>query len=161
MHDVAVTYVNDQNANLGIPAESPRRTASPGDMWKCHINSSEHYRDIPLCQPWRQKTWSSPEESDLEDSLAHTSWTLLLIYIPLLTNKTKTPQTHRGSCQRWSSMPKPDLFYVNLIIFLHEGNNMFRTSALGLLQKHLCNVCWYFNCRKRMQHYPTIRGYMI
>lgn len=65
----------------------PQRTPSPGDMWKCHINSSEHYGDIPLRWPWRQKMLNSPEESDLEDSLAHTSWTLLLIYITLLTKK--------------------------------------------------------------------------
>lgn len=60
---------------------------SASDMWKCHINSPQHYGDIPLRRPWRQKMLNSPEESDLEDSLAHTSWTLLLIYITVLTKK--------------------------------------------------------------------------
>lgn len=62
---------------------------SPSDMWKCHINSSQHYGDIPLRRPWRQKMLNSPEESDLEDSLTHTSWTLLLIYITVLTKKPR------------------------------------------------------------------------
>lgn len=65
---------------------------SPCDMWKCHINSSEHYGDIPLRQPWRQKMLLSPEENDLEDWLTHASWTLVLIYITVLTK-------NKGFCQ--------------------------------------------------------------
>lgn len=148
MHDVAVTYVNDQNANLRSPAESPRRTAPPGDMWKCHINSSEHYRDIPLCQPWRQKTWSSQEESDLEDSLTHTSWTLLLIYIPLLTNKTptKTP--------RWRSLP--DLVYVVTRLFFDMKEITGLEHQLWVCSKNIdtmfaciltaAHTCYIFLC---------------
>lgn len=69
----------------GVQLRTPENP--PGDMWKCHINSSQHYGHIPLHRPWRQKMLNSPEESDLEDSLAHASWTLLLIYITVLTKK--------------------------------------------------------------------------
>lgn len=56
----------------GVQLSAPE---SPSDMWKCHINSLEHYGDIPLRRPQRQKMLISPEESDLEDSLTHASWT--------------------------------------------------------------------------------------
>lgn len=69
----------------GVQLRTPENP--PGDMWKCHINSSQHYGHIPLHRPWIQKMLNSPEESDLEDSLAHPSWTLLLIYITVLIKK--------------------------------------------------------------------------
>lgn len=71
----------------GVQLRAPENSA--GDMWKCHINSSQHYGDIPLRQPWRQKMLNSPEDGDLKDSLAHASWTSLLIYITVPT-KTQT-----------------------------------------------------------------------
>lgn len=68
----------------GVQLRTPENP--PGDMWKCHINSSQHYGQILLHRPML----NSPEESDLEDSRAHPSWTLLLIYITVLTKKHRT-----------------------------------------------------------------------
>lgn len=64
------------------------------DMWKCHraatafihVNITDTFLSVG---PRRQEAVNSPEESDLEDRLTHTSWTLLLICIPLVIKKKK------------------------------------------------------------------------
>lgn len=70
------------------------------DMWKCHRGATAfihvNMRDTFLSVgPRRQEAVNSPEESDLEDRLTHTSWTLLLIYITLVIKKTGF------CCQSW------------------------------------------------------------
>lgn len=71
------------------------------DMWKCHRAAFIHanIRDTFLSvAPRRQRTLNSPEESDLEDRLTHTSWTLLLIYITFVIRKN-------GAFVAWAGGP--------------------------------------------------------
>lgn len=73
------------------------------DMWKCHraatafihVNIADTFLSV---SPRGQEAVNSPEESDLEDRLTHTSWTLFLICITLAIKKKEK----KGFCsQGW------------------------------------------------------------
>lgn len=140
IHVPAVTYVNDQNANLEGPAEGPRRTlpVSCGNVTLIHPNIMETFLSVgpgdKRCwTPQRRVTWRtasripagrycsftsqfSQKKKQKKNAQAFVSWAAVLRHLWLI---------------------KRDILYIKYIVFYIKGENI-STDCTSVILTQYC-----------------------